>query len=336
MSPEYLILGVMIGGLTLYAVLAGADFGGGVWEFNLVMRAPEADRSLIYRAIGPVWEANHVWLIFILVGLWSAFPPAFAGVTQALWVPLSLALLGIVFRGVGFVFRSHVSGHVRQERAWGVLFALASTAAPFFLGAAAGALASGRAAVLADGTPTGDVVFGWIGLTPLFGAFFTVGACAFLAATFLTREAAVEGDETARERWRKRALATGAAVGVMAVAGVGILRIDDPEIWDGFTARAWPLVLLSAAAGGAALWALWSRHHLMAAIAAGGAVGSVVWGWAAAQYPYLIPPDLEIASAKGPDTVLWAMVWAVGFGSLILVPSLVLLFKMFKGKQPVR
>jgi len=334
-SPENLILGVMIAGLTLYAVLAGADFGGGVWEFNLAMRAPEADRKLIYRAIGPVWEANHVWLIFILVGLWSAFPLAFAGITQALWVPLSLALLGIVFRGVGFVFRSHVSGHVRQERWWGVMFAVASTAAPFFLGAAAGALASGRAAVLSDGTPTGDVLFGWFGPTPLFGAFFTVGACAFLAATFLTREAAVEGDEAARERWRKRALATGSAVGTLAIAGVAVLRIDDPDIWDGFTSRGWPLVLVSAAAGMTALWALWTRRYLSAAIAAGGAVGSVVWGWAASQYPYLIPPNLDVAAAKGPDAVLWAMVWAIGIGALILTPSLVLLFRMFKGKSPV-
>jgi cytochrome d ubiquinol oxidase subunit II len=241
-SPEYLILGVMIVGLTLYAVLAGAAFGGGVWEFNLVLRAPESDRKLIYRAIGPVWEANHVWLIFILVGLWSAFPPAFAGVTQALWVPLSLALLGIIFRGVGFVFRSHVSGHVGQERMWGAVFAVASAAAPFFLGAAAGALASGRAEVALDGTPVGDVVFDWIGLTPIFGAFFTVGACAFLAATFLTREAHLERDGPTTERWRKRALATGAVVGGLATGGIAVLKIDDPELWDGFTARAWPLV----------------------------------------------------------------------------------------------
>src|SRR5438552_804125 len=133
---------VMIGlGITLYAVLGGADFGAGVWEFNTALRASERERRLIERAIGPVWEANHVWLIFVIVSMFSSFPTAFVALSRALWLPLLLALVGIVFRGAAFAFRSHAVAAARQQEVWGAVFALASTAAPFFLGAAVGAVA---------------------------------------------------------------------------------------------------------------------------------------------------------------------------------------------------
>src|SRR5688572_8082843 len=169
----------MLIGVTLYALMGGADFGAGVWEFNTALRSPEKEQALIYRAIGPVWEANHVWLIFVVVGLFAGFPAAFSAIFRALWVPLLLALIGIVFRGVGFIFRSYASDSVPEKFVWGAVFAFASTGAPFFLGASLGAILSGQLAVTADGDFTGDYLTGWISSVSVFSAFFGVGVCAY-------------------------------------------------------------------------------------------------------------------------------------------------------------
>jgi len=333
-SAELFILGVMTAGVTLYAVLGGADFGGGVWEFNTALRAPAEERALIYRAIGPVWEANHVWLIFVIVGLWSGFPPAFAGLTQALWLPLFLALGGIVFRGASYAFRSQMAGHLRQETLWGGVFALASTAAPFFLGASAGAIASGLE-VDTSGHFSGSYLTGWISPTSIFGAFFAVGVCAYLAAVYLTREAAMRKAETLTSRWRLRALVTGAWVGVMAAAGIVLVARDAPDVWEGFKERAWPLIIVSAVSGLMSLAASWRRRWTLAAVTAAGAVGAVVSGWALAQYPLLVPPNLTIDAAKASSTVLTTMAWSIVAGAVLLVPALVLLFSLFKGSGPL-
>lgn len=321
-------------GLTLYILLGGADFGAGIWEFNTALQASEKERALIYRAVGPVWEANHVWLIFILVGLHTAFPPAFAALCRVLWIPLLLALVGIVFRGVGFAFRSYAAGAVRQQAVWGAVFAFASTAAPFFLGASAGAIASGRLAVTPQGGYTGDYVTGWISPMSIFNAFFTVGVCAYLAAVYLTREADHEGDPTLVATWRRRALATGAWMGILAMAGLAFVATDAPLLWQGFRSQAWPLVGVSIGGGLFSLWALLRRRFTGAILGAGAAVAAVVWGWGVAQYPAIIPPALTIEAAKGPDSVLWAMIWGIAAGAVLLVPSLGYLFYLFKGKRP--
>lgn len=334
MAPELLILGMMIAGLTLYAVLGGADFGAGVWEVNTALGASPEERALIYRAVGPVWEANHVWLIFVLVCLFSAFPPAFAVLNRTLWLPLLLALVGIVFRGMGFVFRSYAVGAARQQAVWGVVFALASTAAPFFLGATVGALASGRLRVPLARDSAATALLQWLTPLAIFGGFFAVGVCAYLAAVYLTREAAQQGDPALVSLWRQRALATGAWMGVLAVAGLGMVAADAPALWAGFRSRAWPLVGVSGVAGVCSLWALWSRRFTAAAFSAASAVAAVVWGWSAAQYPILIPPAMTIAAAKGPEAVLWALVWAITIGAVLLVPALGYLFYLFKGQHP--
>lgn len=334
MAPELIALGTILVGLTLYALLGGADFGAGVWECNTVLQAPEKERTLIYRAIGPVWEANHVWLIFVLVGLQTAFPPAFAAVGRALWLPLLFALVGIVFRGVGFAFRSYAAGAVRQQALWGAVFALASTAAPFFLGAACGAIASGQLAVTPQGDYTGNYVTGWLSPLSIFTAFFAVGVCAYLAAVYLTREAAQDDDLPLVALWRRRALATGAWMGILAMAGLAMVATDAPLLWAGFRERAWPLVGMSIAGGLFSLWALLQWHFTAAVLGAGVAVAAVVWGWGVAQYPAIIPPLLTIAAAKGPDTVLWVMLWGILAGTVFLLPSLVYLFALFKGKRP--
>jgi cytochrome d ubiquinol oxidase subunit II len=333
MAPELIILGVILAGLTLYALLGGADFGAGVWEFNTALQAPEQERVLIYRAIGPVWEANHVWLIFVLVGLHTAFPLAFAALGRALWLPLLLALVGIVFRGVGFAFRSYAAGAVRHQAVWGAVFAFASTAAPFFLGAACGAIASGRLSVTMQGDYTGNYLIGWLSPFSIFAAFLAVGVCSYLAAVYLTREAAQGGDAALTALWRRRALATGIWMGVLALTGLVLVATDAPLLWEGFRARAWPLVGLSIAGGLGSLWALLRRRFTSAILGADTAVAAVIWGWGIAQYPMIIPPSLTITAAKGPDAVLRVMLWGIGAGAVLLFPSLVYLFVLFKGQR---
>ncbi len=334
MEPELLVLGTMLVGITLYALLGGADFGGGVWEFNTALRAPDDERELIYRAIGPVWEANHVWLIFVLVGLFSAFPPAFAALSRALWIPLLLALTGIVFRGVGFAFRSYAAGAVAQQAVWGAVFAVASTAAPFFLGAAAGAVARGDLAVDADGGFAGDVLTDWVSPTSLWAAFLTVGVCAYLAALYLTRETAIAGEARLVAVWRRRGLLTGFWVGLLAGAGLVIVANDAPWLWNRFGLGSGAMVGLSAVAGAGSLAALWWRRYTVAVGAGALAAAAVIWGWAVAQYPLLVPPELSIEAAKADDTVLWVMVGAIAVGAVLLAPALLYLFLLFKGKRP--
>ena len=334
MEPEFILLGVLLAALTLYIVLGGADFGAGVWEFNTALQASEKERALIYRAIGPVWEANHVWLIFVLVVLWSAFPPAFALLSRALWLPLFLALVGVIFRGASYVFRSHAAGAVRQQAVWGAVFAFASTATPFFLGAAAGAIASGRLAITPQGDYSGDYLTGWLSPLSIFNAFFTVGVCAYLAAVYLSREAMLENDPALVALWRRRALATGIWVGILAMIGLAVVAINAPLLWQGFQARAWPLVGVSLLGGLLSLGALLRYRFTLAVIGAGVAVSTVIWGWGIAQYPFLAPPALTMSAAKGPKTVLWAMVWSIAGGAVLLGPALTWLFYLFKGKRP--
>jgi len=334
MPPETAVAGIILLAVTAYAILAGADFGAGIWEFNTALRAPKRERELIYHAIGPVWEANHVWLIFVLVGLWTAFPAAYAAISRALWIPLLFALVGIVFRGVGFAFRSYAAGAVRQQAVWGAVFALASIAAPFFLGAAAGAVASGRLAVGEGGTYDGNFVTGWVNAMSLYAAVFGVGICAYLAAVYLTREAKMTRDRALEESWRSRALTTGAYMGVLAGTGLALAATEIPALADGFRERAWPLVILSVASGAASLVLLTLRRYTTAAIAAAGAVAAVIWGWGVAQYPALVPPAVTVENAKAPAAVLRAMLWAIAAGGVVLVPSLAYLFYLFKGKRP--
>lgn len=333
MAPEAILLAILWLALTLYVLLGGADFGAGIWEVNTAFQASEKERALIYRAIGPVWEANHVWLIFVLVCLHTAFPPAFAALSRALWLPLALALVGIVFRGAAFALRSHAAGAAGQQALWGALFALASAAAPFFLGVAAGAVASGRLAVTPRGNFTGDYLTGWASPLAIFNGFFTVGACAYLAAVYLVREAKLAGDAALVQLWRQRALATGAWMGVLSLAGLAFLAIEPAGVWEGFRQRAWPLVAAATAAGLFSLWALWRQHFTAAALGAGATLTSVLWGWGIAQYPALIPPAITVENAKGPDAVLWAMIAGTAAGMLLLAPSLWWLFALFKGKH---
>ena len=330
MAPELIVLGIMLTALGLYAVLGGADFGAGIWEFTTCLEDDEADRRLIADAIGPVWEANHVWLIFVLIILFNDFPLAFAATSRALWVPLLLALMGIVFRGAGFVIRAYAIGADWLRDIAGAAFALASTFTPFFMGVSVGAISTGELPIAADGTYAGDQLTDWLTPLSLYSGILAVGMCSFLAAVYLSREASLKDDPTLLRIWRSRALAAGIWVGILAWLGLLMCKLEAPMLWDGLIARGWPLIAASMLSGISSLAALRTYRFQFANIMAAFAVGTVLLGWGLGSYPQLIPPNITIESSKAPDVVLWAMATCILGGSVILFPALWWLLKIFK------
>jgi cytochrome d ubiquinol oxidase subunit II len=317
--PE-VVATVMFVGITLYSVLGGADFGAGFWDLVAGnARRGAAPRALIERSIGPVWEANHVWLIFVLVVLWTGFPAAFAPIMATLYMPLTLAALGIILRGAAFAFRK-ASGTLEVRRAFGAVFALSSVLTPFFLGAVVGAVASGR---IAPGEEAGDIWRSWLTPTSVLGGVMAVVVCAFLAAVYLVADAARAGDAGLAAAFRVRALGSGVVAGVVALAGVAVLRADAPDLFDGLVRRGIPLMAASAAAGTTTLWLVWRRRFAVARFTAAAAVVAVLWGWAAGQYPYMLEATLTIDEAAGARATLVAMLAVLGAGTLLLLPALV-------------
>ena len=318
MSLELAVAAIMFTGVMAYAVFAGADFGSGVWD--LTAGGPERGapmRSLIDDSIGPVWEANHVWLIFVLVYLWTGFPQAFAALCETLFEPLTLAGLGIVLRGSAFAFRKFAPT-VAQARFFGAIFAASSILTPFFLGAVAGAVASGR--VPLDGR--GDRWRSWATQASVVGGVLAVLTSAFLAAVFLTAEAARQGNAELVAACRRRALIAGVLAGLAALAGIAPLRHDAPRLFDRLTGRALPIVLVSAVAGLVSLLSLWREQPKRARVAAVVAVGAVVAGWGLAQYPWILVDAARLDDVAGARATLWSLVGVFGLAAITVVPAL--------------
>jgi cytochrome d ubiquinol oxidase subunit II len=324
--PEVL-LSLMFLGLTAYTLFGGADFGAGFWDLVAGGAGRGARRRyVIEHAIGPVWEANHVWLIFVLVVLWTAFPAGFAAVASTLYLPLTLAAFGMIARGSAFAFRKSVTT-LGLRRLFGAAFAFSSVVTPFFLGTVAGGVASGR---VPPGIARGNVLTSWLNPTSVLGGVLAVGTCAYLAAVFLCADARREDDPELVEWFRRRAIGTALVVGVVALIGIAVLRADAPRLFAGMTHRALPLVIVSGVAGLGSAALLLVRRFAFARIAAGLAVTAILWGWAAAQYPYVLQPGLTIAAAAAPRATLAAMVVTLLAGSVLLVPALVLLYSLFQ------
>ncbi len=309
-------------GLTAYALFGGADFGAGFWDLLGSGRKSDAIRALIEDTIGPVWEANHVWLIFALVVVWTAFPMVFAAVASTLYIPLTAVAIGVILRGSGFAFRKSVDDP-RLKRRFGMLFGLSSVITPFFLGAIAGAVASGRVPL---GNAAGDPIGSWLNPTSVLGGTLAVGMCAYLAAVYLTSDARRSGDPALADAFRRRALVMGWAVGAVAMFGIVVLARDAPMLFEGLISRALPLVSLSALMGLASLVLLYRRRFTSARLTAGLAVGSVLWGWAVGQYPYLLVGSLTIEQAAAAPAVLGALLGSLLVGALLVVPSMIALF----------
>ena len=309
-------------GLTTYAVFGGADFGAGIWD--LAAGGSERGlrpRALIADAIGPVWEANHTWLIFDLVILQTAFPPAFAAIMSTLFVPLCLAALGIVLRGAAFAFRPLATGYAGR-RAAGAIFAASSFVTPFFLGAAGGAIASGRVPV---GNAVGDPWSSWLNPTSVLIGALAVATCAYLAAVFLVFDARRQDPDLVAYFLRRATLAAVVA-GALAVAGIVVLRVDAASLADELARRGWPLVLASGLLGTAALLLLRRNAPRGTRSLAVGAVVAVVWGWGLAQYPDILPGELSLADAAAPAGSLDALLIVFVLAALLIAPSLALLY----------
>ena len=318
---------VMFAGIALYALLAGADFGAGFWD--LLAGGAErgrAPRALIEESIGPVWEANHVWLIFVLVTLWTAFPAAFAPIMSTLYIPLTLAAIGIILRGAAFAFRK-ASATLPLRRLFGVTFASSSVLTPFMLGAVVGGIASGRVPAREQ---TGDVLRSWLNLTSMLGGVMAVVVCAFLAAVYLTADAERRDRPELVRAFRRRAVASAVVAGAVSLAGVVVLKHDAPDLFHGLTHRGAPLIGLSAGAGVATLVLLGRSEYALARVSAALAVVAVLFGWAAAQYPYMLEPGLRISDAAGAHATLVAILVVLGAGALVLVPALVWLFVLMQ------
>lgn len=314
---------VLFVAVTAYAVFGGADFGAGFWDLTAGgAERGEHPRALIDHAIGPVWEANHVWLIFTLVVLWTGFPEAFASVTLTLFVPLTLAALGIVLRGTGFAFRK-VALRTRDRRALGAAFALSSVLVPYCLGAVAGAIASGR---VPAGGVAGDPWSSWVNPTSVLGGVLAVATCAYLAATFLAWDARRAAGAALVEHFGRRAVAAAAVVGAVALGGVLVLRSDARYLFDGLTSRALPLVVASALCGTGSLALLARRAYRPARLLAIAAVASVVVAWGVAQWPYVLPESLEVAEAAAPRGTLAAVLVVAALAVVVCLPSLALLY----------
>jgi cytochrome bd ubiquinol oxidase subunit II len=309
-------------GVTLYALFGGADYGAGVWDL-LAGSGERAKRvrAQIDRSIGPVWEANHVWLIFVLVVLWSAFAEAFSAIMTTLYIPLALAALGIVLRGSGFAFRHALPGPL--ERPASRVFGLASVLTPFFMGTVVGAIAAGQVPAEGDGDPTGS----WIGFPPLTTGVLFVVVAVYTAAVFLVRDSGAAGEQELRQYFERRALTAALLAGAAAVVGVIALRADGRYVYDGLTS--WPgigLVVLSGVCGLVALGLLASGRNYGLRAAAVGAGTAVIWGYFAAVFPYILPTSLTISEAAGASATLTAMIVIFGAAVVVVIPSLALLY----------
>jgi cytochrome d ubiquinol oxidase subunit II len=331
MSRAELIAGILWLALTAYAVLAGADFGGGVWD--LFASGPRArdQRVAVAEAMGPVWEANHVWLIFMITGLFTAFPVTFGVLALALYLPLTIATVGIVLRGASFAFRAHGADAVGPMSTWGVTFGVASVVTPFFLGTAAAAVASGSIHA-PDGLLVSGFLDGWTTPLAVVIGLFALAICAYLAATYLMVENEHRPELLAD--FRRRAIAAAFVSGVLALTALAISFFGDRRLLQTLTGRGLPLFLLALLNGPLALWAVWRSRPRLARVAVIGQVVLVLWAWALGQGPYLVPPDLTIEATAAPDATLTAMLIVIIVGGAILIPSLWLLFRVFKARNP--
>jgi cytochrome d ubiquinol oxidase subunit II len=326
MSSDQLVAIVLLAGLTIYALLAGADFGGGVLDLLATGSRARKQRALIASAIGPVWEVNHIWLILVIVLFFTGFPRAFAAVMTTMHVPLSIMLVGIVLRGSAFTFRAYDLNKSAEDR-WNHRFSIPSVLTPLLLGTVIGAIAMGRGAE----QPRDFTRYYTLWITPFslaVGAFTLVGFT-YLASIYLTLETR---DRELQDDFRLRALVAAILLGGLAWLVYVLARRDAPIIYDGLHRSHWgfPVRIITGVLAVTAIVALTRRRYGIARFAAVAQMILILLGCALAQSPYLVPPVWTVSNAASPPGVLRFLLISLAIGSLILVPSLVLLFVVFK------
>ena len=303
----------IVAAVIAYAVLGGADYGGGI--LDLLSRGPraEARREAIAHAMGPVWEANHVWLIFVIVLLFTAFPPAFAMLSVTFFWPFHLALVGIVLRGAAFVFRAYAPISARAQLAWSRVFGGASAVTPLLLGSTLGAVSTGS--------------MQWISPFAIATGLLAVALCAWVAAVYLSWETRGE----LREDFRRSALAAWLVAGVISIATLILARVEAPRLWDGLvSARVGSVIAIGILLAPMSLTALWTRRFGAARVLAAAQVAILLLGWAIAQWPFIIFPTMTLEQAAAPEATLRAVASTLPFGLGVLLPSLWFLFRVFK------
>jgi cytochrome bd ubiquinol oxidase subunit II len=316
----------IMSGLVLYAVLAGADFGGGVWHLFAYGRRAHQQRALVVSAIAPIWEANHVWLILVVVVLFTGFPPAFAALGVRLHAPLLFLLFAIVVRGSAFAFRSASANRPGEQRGWDRLFQAGSIAAPLLIGMSVGALISNRG----SGRFVLSIGGAWTSPFAIATGAFALILFSYLAAVYLTVEA--HDDRALQDDFRRRALATGVGSGILAVLTFVLSERGAPLVHRGLSAERWslPFHAVTAFAAITALVSLLRRRFRLARGAAAAQVAFVVLGWGASQYPFILAPDLTLASASASAKTQHLLLAALATGAAVLFPSLWFLFRVFK------
>ncbi|CAN5286223.1 cytochrome d ubiquinol oxidase subunit II [soil metagenome] len=329
MTLAMVVAVAMFLGVVVYALFAGADFGSGFYDLTAGdARSGAKVRTLVDHSIGPVWEANHVWLIYVLVMWWTGFPATFASATTTLFIPLALALAGVVLRGASFVFRKY-SATMSQARLFGAVFAGSSLISPFFLGTVAGAIASGR--VPAEGY--GDRVGSWLNPTSLVGGCLAVATCVFLAGVFLTADAQRAGDNELAEGLRRRTLAVGVVTGLVVFAGLYPVAHDAPTLAEGLRTHGAPLLVVALVAGLAAVWLVLRRRYAIARVPTAVAVAAVVTGWGVGQYPWLLVDEVTINDAAGADATLVGLLVVVVLAGVIVLPALAYLLRLTQTEE---
>ncbi|MBC9225383.1 cytochrome d ubiquinol oxidase subunit II [Aeromicrobium sp. 636] len=332
MTLQTAVAAALFVGVVAYALFGGADFGSGFYDLTAGGSRRGAElRTLVDHSIGPVWEANHVWLIYVLVMWWTGFPESFAAAMNTLILPMLFALLGIVLRGSAFAFRKFAPT-MSQARLYGAVFAGSSLITPFFLGTVAGAIASGR--VPAEGR--GDLWTSWLNPTSILGGIIAVGTCAFLGGVFLTADADRGGRTALAESLRRRTMVVGVGTGVVVFAALVPIAEDSPTLAAGLEGRAAPLIVASALAGAATWVLLFRRSYSPARVTAVVAVASVITGWGAGQYPWLLVDQVRIADGAGADATLVGLLVVVGLAAVLVVPPLAYLFRLTQTQEWTR
>ena len=312
-------------GLALYTVLGGADFGAGLWQL-LAGRGAHAERvrEHAHHSMSPVWEANHVWLIFVLTVFWTSYPKAFGSIASTLGLALFIAALGIIFRGATYAFKAGASGP-RDSGVIDTIFSFSSILTPFALGAAIGGIATNRVPV---GNAAGNLVSSWLNPTSILIGVLAVVSCGYLAAVYLAADAARDSHQALERDFRLRALGAGVLAGAIAIAGIFIVNAEHHALFHSLVSgRALAAVIVSFVAGAATLALVYGRRYEPARYCGALAVAAIVAGWALARWPTILPGLTVDQAAAGHDTLVWVVVCVLG-GAMILFPSLAVLFRL--------